>query len=148
MIKGCSVARRIQWPQCHEMQCFQLGIGPVNKVTLMAEDSGSGDEVERLQQKVRALEKALERIALEVELAGGSTGLFPGTDVVGNRKDILTLSPREREILQSLLIGHRVTMIAKSLHISQSTVRNHLKSIFRKLDVSSQSELLDKLKRP
>lgn len=114
----------------------------------MAEDSGSGDEVERLQQKVRALEKALERIALEVELAGGSTGLFPGTDVVGNRKDILTLSPREREILQSLLIGHRVTMIAKSLHISQSTVRNHLKSIFRKLDVSSQSELLDKLKRP
>lgn len=55
------------------------------------------------------------------------------------------LSPREREILQSLLTQHRVALVARHLRISPYTVRNHLKSIFRKLGVHSQSELLDQL---
>ena len=33
--------------------------------------------------------------------------------------------------------------IAERLYISQSTVRNHLKAIYRKVGVSSQSELIE-----
>jgi DNA-binding NarL/FixJ family response regulator len=52
------------------------------------------------------------------------------------------LSPREREVLNRLCANQRVSMIARALYISPHTVRNHLKSIFRKLDVKSQVELL------
>jgi len=38
-----------------------------------------------------------------------------------------------------------VPAIAGALFISQSTVRNHLSSVFRKLRVESQQELIDLL---
>ncbi len=53
------------------------------------------------------------------------------------------LSPREREVLDQLLAHKRPPAIAKTLFISQHTVRNHLKSIFAKLGVDSQQELLN-----
>jgi two-component system response regulator FixJ len=58
---------------------------------------------------------------------------------------IQKLSARERDIVKQLSAGQRVAEIASSLEISPNTVRNHLKSIFRKLGVSSQVELLARL---
>jgi DNA-binding NarL/FixJ family response regulator len=55
------------------------------------------------------------------------------------------LSPREQEILRRLCARERVPTIARSLYISPHTVRNHLKSIFRKLGVNSQIELLARI---
>lgn len=52
------------------------------------------------------------------------------------------LSRREIEVVRMLLRGDRVPVIARQLFISQSTVRNHLSSVFRKLRVSSQQELI------
>ena len=52
------------------------------------------------------------------------------------------LTPREQEILQHLHEHHRVPAIAQMLYISPHTVRNHLKSIYRKLRVKSQVELM------
>jgi two-component system, probable response regulator PhcQ len=57
------------------------------------------------------------------------------------------LSKREREIVETLLGEGSVTGVANTLHISLHTVRNHLKSIFRKLGVHSQVELVTKLRR-
>ncbi len=53
-----------------------------------------------------------------------------------------TLSSRELEIVLRLLSGDRVPEIARSLYLAQGTVRNHLSSIFRRLGVSSQQELI------
>ncbi len=53
-----------------------------------------------------------------------------------------SLSPREREITALLLDGHRVGTVAERLSLSPHTVRNHLRSIFIKLGVKSQSELI------
>jgi DNA-binding NarL/FixJ family response regulator len=58
-----------------------------------------------------------------------------------------SLSPREREVLREIASGRRVGDVAGTLHISPHTVRNHLKSIFRKLGVHSQVALLGKLTR-
>jgi FixJ family two-component response regulator len=58
------------------------------------------------------------------------------------------LSAREREVVDQLAAGFRVSDIASAFEISQNTVRNHLKSIFRKLGVSSQVELLARLEAP
>jgi DNA-binding CsgD family transcriptional regulator len=52
------------------------------------------------------------------------------------------LSPRELEIVQRLLAGDRVPRIADSLYLAQSTVRNHLSSVFRKFGVNSQQQLI------
>ena len=56
------------------------------------------------------------------------------------------LSVREREILDAMGRGQRVAAIARALQISPHTVRNHLKSIFRKLEVHSQVELLGRMR--
>jgi DNA-binding CsgD family transcriptional regulator len=53
-----------------------------------------------------------------------------------------TLSRREREVIEDIALGDRVPLIATRLYISQSTVRNHLSSAFRKLKVSDQQELV------
>ena len=52
------------------------------------------------------------------------------------------LSMREREVLRSFLLGSETEMIAQDLFISVHTVRNHFKSIYRKLGVDSRVELL------
>ena len=57
-----------------------------------------------------------------------------------------SLSPREREVMLSLIAGNRVATISVDLSISQNTVRNHLKSIFSKLGIKSQVELLERFK--
>jgi PAS domain S-box-containing protein len=59
--------------------------------------------------------------------------------------ELSTLTAREYEIVLRLSFGDRVRTIAKDLHLSQSTVRNHLTTVFRKFHVSSQAELLARL---
>lgn len=54
-----------------------------------------------------------------------------------------TLSKREGEVLEELLNYRRPPQIATALGISPHTVRNHLKSIYAKLGVHSQTELLE-----
>jgi DNA-binding CsgD family transcriptional regulator len=54
------------------------------------------------------------------------------------------LTAREIDVLQLLLSGRRVSLIARDLYLSEHTVRNHLKSIFRKYDVHSQVELIER----
>lgn len=56
------------------------------------------------------------------------------------------LTTRELDIVGRLLRGDRVPAIAETLFLSQSTVRNHLSSVFGKLRVSSQQQLLDLLR--
>jgi DNA-binding CsgD family transcriptional regulator len=57
-----------------------------------------------------------------------------------------TLTRREKDVLQLLLDGRRVSSIARTLYLSPQTIRNHLKAIFRKLGAHSQAELLDSLR--
>lgn len=58
------------------------------------------------------------------------------------------LSAREQNIVHLLAEHHRPRSVAAELGISYHTVRNHLRRIFRKLNVSSQSELLRVFKEP
>jgi DNA-binding CsgD family transcriptional regulator len=58
------------------------------------------------------------------------------------QKRFWRLSRRELEVVTLLLDGLRVPLIARTLWITQSTVRNHLTSAYQKLGVSSQQELI------
>jgi DNA-binding NarL/FixJ family response regulator len=50
------------------------------------------------------------------------------------------LSDRELEVLRLIAKGASNKMIAGSLHISESTAKNHVANVFRKLDVSDRTE--------
>lgn len=54
------------------------------------------------------------------------------------------LSDREKEILTSLAEGNSYKLIAEKLCISIDTVRTHIRHIYKKLHVHSQSEALSK----
>lgn len=54
------------------------------------------------------------------------------------RERIADLSPREREILDLLAQGFRVGDIVADLGVAETTVRSHIRSIRRKLEVGSQ----------
>jgi two-component system, NarL family, nitrate/nitrite response regulator NarL len=48
------------------------------------------------------------------------------------------LTPREREVLEHLRLGHPVDEIARRDHVARSTVRGQVASVLRKLEVSTQ----------
>lgn len=50
------------------------------------------------------------------------------------------LSKREREILQLAAMGKRNQDIAAQLHLSVSTVKTHLRGLYRKLDVTDRTQ--------
>ena len=52
----------------------------------------------------------------------------------------LLLTPREVEVLEALVEGLGNKAIARKLDISQHTVKFHVESLFRKLDVNSRTQ--------
>lgn len=52
------------------------------------------------------------------------------------------LTPREREIMELLVIGHTIAEIAEHLTLTGKTVRNKLSNIYAKLQVRRQSEAI------
>ncbi|SOD71433.1 PAS domain S-box-containing protein [Jatrophihabitans sp. GAS493] len=57
-------------------------------------------------------------------------------------RSLTMISPRELEVVVRLVMGDRVPAIAERLFVSQSTVRNQLSSVFRKVGVKSQQDLI------
>jgi DNA-binding CsgD family transcriptional regulator len=55
------------------------------------------------------------------------------------------LTPRETAIMRELAAGVGTREVARTLHVSDWTVQDHLKSVFTKLDVHSRREALSRL---
>lgn len=119
------------------------GTGP--SAALLWIFSPAPDEARVVQDpRRRELEDTLRRISDEL----GRIGVGTAPTVAEPQPihpDVDLLSRRERDVVTHLLQGHRVVSIAELLDVSEHTVRNHLKSIFRKLGVHSQAELVDRL---
>jgi len=58
----------------------------------------------------------------------------------GETEEKVQLTQREFEVLRSIVSGMKDRDIAEALSISEHTVRSHMKSIYRKLKVSSRSQ--------
>lgn len=69
--------------------------------------------------------------------------------VVGSfrQKQDNLLTQRERDVLEQLCEGKSYRSIGDTLFISQDTVRSHIKSIYKKLEVNSKSEAVAKALR-
>lgn len=92
---------------------------------------------------------ALAQLVASIELAtadGKPPHAKSGTYLIqadsAGESDLAGLSVREREIFGLLADGHRTNEIGRKLFISPHTVRKHAKTVFRKLGVHSQVELM------
>jgi DNA-binding NarL/FixJ family response regulator len=59
----------------------------------------------------------------------------------------ISLSKREVEVLEQLSKGLSYTAIAENLFLSPSTVRKHIENIYKKLQVHSKIEAVQKAKK-
>jgi len=57
------------------------------------------------------------------------------------------LTRREVEILKHLATGVPISAISKKLHISQNTMKTHLRNLYRKLDVDGRHSAVDQAKK-
>jgi len=57
------------------------------------------------------------------------------------------LTARELEILKHLTTGNPISAIAKQLHISQNTMKTHLRNVYRKLDVDGRHTAVEKARK-
>ena len=56
------------------------------------------------------------------------------------------LTKRELEILRQLSTGRTLTVIAGELHISQNTMKTHLKNLYKKLEADGRNDAVEKAK--
>jgi DNA-binding CsgD family transcriptional regulator len=97
-------------------------------------------------QESESLSVVLNRLGRAAHIAELARGIFRGAserEIPG----IGLLTAREFEVVSLLLDGDRPPGIARKLFLSQSTVRNHLASVFSKLGIASQQELVDLFRR-
>ncbi len=95
----------------------------------------------QLDASPELLLKAIEK------LTSGELWMDQGTlrEIVNYSKNgravSVSLTPREKEVLSLICKGYSNKEIAKKLSISLSTVKNILRSLYRKLNVSTRSSL-------
>jgi len=76
---------------------------------------------------------------VSVELAAAMLGEFRKLEVPAQEEERV-ISKREEEVLQLIADGCSTTEVAKRLYISQKTVKNHLASIYEKLDSRDRTQ--------
>ncbi len=89
-----------------------------------------------------------DRVSVEVS----SVPLYAGGHIIGVFGQVIQvddepdrphhphLTPRQAEVLRLLERGHSTNQIAKELHLSLETVRNHIRHLLRALGVHSRLE--------
>ncbi len=60
------------------------------------------------------------------------------TDLFPNRVDLIELTDREQAVLDKLAQGLLVHEIAGHLYVSESTIKTHLKALYRKLEATNR----------
>lgn len=105
----------------------------------LSKDVSISDLIKAIQA-VHNGEVWLERKLMARYLEGEALANSRGESQAGSQKKGLT--PREKEVLCLLTTGCTNKEIATALFISEKTVKSHLNSIFRKLDVTRRLQAI------
>jgi len=95
----------------------------------------------QIQQVASSIEIALHR--RNDARAIDARGFSRGQAVAPLALEDVCVTEREKQLIRGLMRYRRLGRVASALGISVHTARNHLKSIFRKLNLHSQDELLE-----
>lgn|GEM_PF-3408944 len=61
--------------------------------------------------------------------------------------ELVSLTPREQEVLERLVLGQSIRQISISLHVTYSTVRTQQRSLYRKLGVATQPDAVTRARQ-
>ena len=100
------------------------------------QNSANLENIETLQKYLRTLLKSFRG----TEQQFVSLSHQPQRELKAGEELIDPLTTRELDVLEQLSLGYSDKKIAENLFITQSTVHEHLKSIYSKLDVHSRIE--------
>ena len=96
-------------------------------------------ELREVVDSVKAV--ALGEMLISRDIAQAMLAQFPEVPVPDEVVDITgPLTRREKEVLQSVADGRSTTEIGRELFISVKTVKNHLASIYAKLDARDRTQ--------
>jgi DNA-binding CsgD family transcriptional regulator len=138
-------AREPQWREVSAVfAVVSPEVPPPMAFALIPGGSDTGTAVDPTRES--RLEAHMVRIADELHAAGLLPRLQELPTLSGNPR-LGLLTSREWAVLTRLLDGQRAAGIASDLVVSQSTVRNHLSSIYAKLRVDGQVDLIRTLRR-
>lgn len=72
--------------------------------------------------------------------------VLPSMEVIlENWPAVTSLTPREMEVFSELIVNKKRKDIAEQLCVSENTIKKHTSNIFDKLEVSTRSDIMDKL---
>ncbi|EAX8471875.1 response regulator transcription factor [Salmonella enterica] len=119
---------------------------PEVKIIITAMDGSQKWLHEVMQFNVQAVvprDSDAETFVLALNTVARGMMFLPGdwlnSTELGSR-DIKALSARQREILQMLAAGESNKQIGRALNISTGTVKAHLESLYRRLDVKNRTQ--------
>ena len=75
------------------------------------------------------------------KLAGFVLDAFAGVLPALSDPELDQLTPREREVLRQIAMGHPYKQVARRMSISVKTVETHVSAVLRKLQLSNRHEL-------
>ena len=126
--------RRIPVRLGHRVLKDERGRAALHVLTVLCEPDQTPASPELVLDQIRArvdeLREILQRLEPELRAEDETPAVAAG------------LSGREREVCAQLVRGHAPRAIARELCISEHTVRNHAKAVYRKLGVHSRVELV------
>lgn len=119
---------------------------PEVKIIITAMDSSQKWLHEVMQFNVQAVvprDSDAETFVLALNTVARGMMFLPGDWLNSTElesRDIKALSARQREILQMLAAGESNKQIGRALNISTGTVKAHLESLYRRLDVKNRTQ--------
>jgi DNA-binding CsgD family transcriptional regulator len=130
-------------------------------VTVVVDDDRRRRERRSSEVPLVVVARQVDRAAVDQALAAGASGVVPESDLderlgatvravsVGqlsipaeHRAAVAhpILSPREKQVMSMVVLGFTNVEIATKLHVTETTVKSHLSSSYRKLRVRSRQE--------
>ncbi|MBJ7471748.1 MAG: response regulator transcription factor [Solirubrobacteraceae bacterium] len=104
-----------------------------------AVELGAAAVLSKLIEPEALVSTLLDVAAGNTVLGGEVQALLAGEVRNRRREDRPVLTDREREVLGQIADGASVAEIAAAIHLSPSTVKSHLESLYRKLEVSDRA---------
>ncbi len=99
--------------------------------------------VEMVEESAEESEGGASAVPTEDERAGrGVPGEAEKPDLYAAFCAEYDLSPRESEVFRLWVTGHGLKYIQNALFVSESTVKSHLRSIYRKCDTHNRDEII------